>query len=195
MPAPESRCPSRGAQNLSSSGGLTVWLLLPKVHAATSQEERAQLGSCQSQAIFSFISTQQGFNTLLLRVQSCGACSPLGVSSHAGESRHMNRRQPDDASRRHIIKSSTAGAVDIQGFFGALVVVLSPLTYHWQHLIKTQRKFPCAVLPRHEQDVRAKETCLGRRRQKCARSCFRIHPVLSGRVLQGVELMHISPRS
>lgn len=69
-PAHKSHWPSRGAPNLSSGRGLTVCLLLQRVHADTSQEERPQLGSCQSQAIFSFISTQQGFNVLLLRVQS-----------------------------------------------------------------------------------------------------------------------------
>lgn len=141
MPARKSCCPSRGVQNLSSSRGLTVWLLLPKVHAGSSQEERTQLGSCQLQPIFSFISTQQGFNSLLLRVQSCGACSPLGVYNHAGESRHMNRRQPDDLSRLYIIKSSTVRAEGTQGLFRVLVVVSVPTHISLPVFSKDPEKF------------------------------------------------------
>lgn len=137
-----SQCPSPGVQNPSSGRGLTVWLPHRKVHADTSQEERTQLGSCQLQAIFSFISTLQVFNVFLLRVQSCGVCIPRVVYSPGRESRHVGKRQPDDPWSLHVIKSLAVMAAGIQGLFWALDVVLPLRKDHWQHLVNTNEIAP-----------------------------------------------------
>lgn len=176
MPARKSRCPSPGVQNLSSGRGLTVWLLLLQVHAGTSQEERTQLGSCQLQEIFSFISIQQVFNVLLPRVQSCGLCSPLGVYNHARESRHTSRRQPDDTWRLHVITSLAMMAAGIQELFVTLDVALPLQKVHWQHFIETQRNCPCPVRVLHvplgrKQKVRRNETSSKGRPHKNEQGC------------------------
>lgn len=140
-----SQCPSPGVQNPSSGRGLTVWLPHRKVHADTSQEERTQLGSCQLQAI-SFISTLQVFNVFLLRVWSCGVCSPRVVYSPGRESRRVGKRQPDDPRSLHVIKSLAVMAAGIQELFWAPDVVLPQQKDHWQHLVDTRCDCPCPIL-------------------------------------------------
>ena len=93
-PLEKASSPGPGVPSLSSVTGLTVWLRFWKVYAGTSQEERTQLGNCQVLAVFSFIASQPVFHVLLLGVQTCGACSPLGVCWRAREPGHASRRLP-----------------------------------------------------------------------------------------------------